>query len=305
MSLSSLGADYEQCVATLSRHQIVRPLPGGGRLGVLAGDGRGYPLPKRTQVAALCSAHQALIALKAAQGLDQLLLTPLAAPLGLLLARVQAALAARVAAGVYATRREPDEPPTPLRVNAERQVWPWAAVERAIAADEVVYAPQALGRAHGGLDRAAACVGGRLCALPGWSIGLIERGALVPAAGQGAVVGGRPQLAVGASPREYLQALQTPPYAGETGLCIADALVRFLVRLDATGEVTYDRADDSAAWLLGQFLPRMTPAPAGLVPTLWWHRAYGRLRLDAHRPGNRACTRSWGCPTVARLPAAD
>jgi len=40
---------------------------------------------------------------------------------------------------------------------------------------------------------------------------------------------------------------------------------------------------------------------SGLVPTGWWHRDFGRVRLDAHRPGNRRCTRSWGGSSTVRL----
>jgi len=36
-------------------------------------------------------------------------------------------------------------------------------------------------------------------------------------------------------------------------------------------------------------------------PSGWWHRDFGRARLDAHRPGNKLCTRSWGGSSTVRL----
>ena len=36
-------------------------------------------------------------------------------------------------------------------------------------------------------------------------------------------------------------------------------------------------------------------------PSGWWHRDFGRARLDAYRPGNKLCTRSWGGSSTVRL----
>jgi hypothetical protein len=138
----------------------------------------------------------------------------------------------------------------------------------------------------------------RICAVPGWSVGLIESAPMMPGQGQGKTLSGRKQPEIGLSPNEYLQALQSPPYRGETGKTLEDFMINFLTRLETTGEVSNDIADNNAVWCLGQYL-KITYAD--VVPTGRWYRSIGRVRLDMHRSNNKECTKSWGAATVVRL----
>jgi hypothetical protein len=141
---------------------------------------------------------------------------------------------------------------------------------------------------------------GSICACPGWSVGLVESSPIMPKPGYGKILGGRKQLEVGGSPREYLNVLHMPEYQGETGKTIEDFIIEFLIRLETTGEISNDVQDNNALWCLGQFL-KVTYAE--LVPTGRWFREVGRVRLDMHRTGNKTCTSSWGVSTVVRLGA--
>jgi hypothetical protein len=76
--------------------------------------------------------------------------------------------------------------------------------------------------------------------------------------------------------------------------------MRFITRLETTHEISNDRYDNNASWLLGQYVKYLPRLRSDLVPTGLWHRDFGRLRLDAHRPGNKRCTKSWGCATTVR-----
>ena len=138
----------------------------------------------------------------------------------------------------------------------------------------------------------------RICAVPGWSVGLVEDLSIMPEQGQGRTLGGRRQLEIGHSPREYLQTLQTETYEGETGKTLEDFISGFLTHLETTNEVSNDVNDHNALWCLGQY---MKITYAELVPTGRWYRDVGRARLDMHRTGNKLCTKSWGGSSTVRL----
>ncbi|MCJ7752190.1 MAG: hypothetical protein MUQ65_14080, partial [Armatimonadetes bacterium] len=165
------------------------------------------------------------------------------------------------------------------------------------------YFPQEYSSNHRGRTKPEIVNDGRICAVPGWSVGLIESLPIIPRQGRGRTLAGRRQLEIGASPREYLQTLHTQAYQGETGTTLEDFVTRFLTHLETTNEISNDRYDDNALWFLGQYVTYVPRLKSDLVPTGWWHRPFGRLRLDAHRPGNKLCTSSWGASTVVRLPA--
>jgi hypothetical protein len=137
-----------------------------------------------------------------------------------------------------------------------------------------------------------------ICAVPGWSVGLVEHFPVMMAQGHGQVVGGRKQLEIGSSPREYLQTLQEDAYRGETGKTLEDFLTKFLCHLETTDEVSNDVRDGNALWCLGQY---MKIPWAEVVPTGRWHHDIGRVRLDMHRTGNKRCAKNFGGATTVRL----
>ena len=129
-------------------------------------------------------------------------------------------------------------------------------------------------------------------------MGLVESLPIMPQQGRGKTLGGRRQLEIGSSPREYLQTLQTEAYQGETGKTLEDFITKFLTRLETTNEISNDRYDNNSLWCLGQFVKIKY---AEVVPTGWWNRDFGRARLDMHRTGNKLCTRGWGGSSTVRL----
>jgi hypothetical protein len=69
--------------------------------------------------------------------------------------------------------------------------------------------------------------------------------------------------------------------------------------LETTEQVSHDRHDGNAVWLLGSYMPYSMPH-AQLVPVGYWDRDVGRrLRLTAHRTGNRL--RGWVARSTVRL----
>ncbi len=298
----SVKKEYTRCVSTLKRTGVLAYLPKSNGNGVLGIDGKEYPLPTLEQVLEVFTRNSELVAIKVPQGFDRLEMTPVAMAIPLLIEQMKAALLKHAAEGkTYQTRSSNSDPLIPVRVNADKTIWIWDTLSLMLDTDETVYFPKDFSSGHGGKTKLQVIQDSRFCALPGWSIGLVENQPIRPAQGQGLRLAGRPQLEIGLSPREYLEMLQTDNYLGETGKTIEDFSIEFLTRLVASHEISHDREDNNALWLLGQYVKYVQEVKTDLVPTGWWHREFGRLRLDAHRPGNKRCTSSWGAATTVRL----
>ncbi len=296
--------EYARCVIVLNRTGILTLLPESESLGVIGIDGKEYPIPTQKQVADLFDHNRELVDRKAPQGFDRLELTPMAMPTLLLIDKMKAAILKHAAEEkIYQTRPSPSDPLIPVRVNTEKQVWIWEILRQALDTDNLVYFPQEYSSSnHRGQTKLEVVNNGRICAVLGWSVGLVESSPIMPEQGQGRTLGGRRQLEIGSSPRDYLRTLlQTQAYQGETGKTVEDFVIKFLTHLETTNEVSNDRYDNNALWLLGQYVKYVKQVKSDLVPTGWWHREFGRARLDAHRLGNRLCTRSWGGYSTVRL----
>jgi len=294
--------EYARCVDLLRCTGILTHLPKSGSFGVIGIDGEEYPIPTQEQIEELFALQSELVSRKVPQGFDHLELTPIAMPAPLLIKRMKAAILRHSAEGkIYRTWRSPYDLLNPVHVDTEKTVWLWDTLGQALDTEQLVYFPQEYSSNHRGQSKWEVVHNGRICAAPGWSVGLVESLPMIPQQGQGKTLAGRRQLETGSSPRDYLRTLQTETYQGETGKTLEDFIIEFIARLEATGEVSHDRHDDNALWLLGQYVKYVEQVKSDLVPTEWWHRDYGRVRLDAHRPGNKLCTSSWGVSTTVRL----
>jgi len=301
-SFFPLEKEYTRIINALNRTGILTLLPQSKNLGVIGIDGREYPMPTQEQVVELFAYNRELVSIKVPQGFDRLELTPMAMPISLLIDRMKAAILKHAAEEkIYQTRRSPSDTLIPVRVNTEKTVWIWDTLRQALDTDELVYFPQEYSSNHRGQAKLEVLSNGHICAVPGWSVGLVESLPIMPQQGRGKILGGRRQLEIGSSPHDYLRTLQTQAYQGETGKTLEDFIIKFLTHIETTNEVSNDRYDDNALWLLGQYVKYVKHIKSDLVPTGWWHRDFGRARLDAHRPGNRLCTRSWGGSSTVRL----
>ena len=289
--------EYARCVTALNRTGILTFLPKSESIGVTGIDGKEYPTPTQEQVIELFDHNRELIGRKVPQGFDRLELTPMAIPASSLIDRLRTAVLRHAKEGtIYQTRRSPSDPLTPVRVNTEKTVWIWDTLGQALDTDELAYFPQEYSSNHRGQTKLEAVNDGRICAVPGWSVGLVESLPIMPQQGRGKTLGGRRQLETGSSPRDYLRTLQTQDYRGETGKTLEDFITRFLTHLETTDEVSNDLDDDNALWFLGQYVKVKY---GDLVPTGRWFRVVGRARLDMHRTGNRLG--SWGGSSTVRL----
>ncbi|MGB8343916.1 MAG: hypothetical protein WCD86_03475 [Ktedonobacteraceae bacterium] len=298
--LFSVEREYARYVTALKRTGMLTLLPKSESPGVMGIDGKEYPIPTQAQVVELFAQNRGLVGRKVPQGFDRLALTPMAMPTPLLIDRMKAAILKHAAEGtIYQTRRSASDPFITVRVNTEKQVWVWDTLRQALDTDELVYFPQEYSSNHRGQTKLGVINNGRICAVPGWSVGLVESFPIMPQQSQGKIIGGRRQLEIGSSPNEYLQILQTEAYQGETGKTLEDFLTKFLTHLEIANEVSNDVDDHNAMWCLANYLKI---SYAELVPTGRWIRSVGRARLDMHRTNNKLCTKSWGGSTTVRLP---
>jgi hypothetical protein len=292
--------EYARCITALERTGILTLLSESGYMGVTGTDGKEYPFPTREQVADLFDQNQELVERKVPQGFDRLELIPIAIPVSRLIDLMTGALSRHAAEGtIFQTRRSTSDLLIPVRVNKEKHVWVWETLRKALDTDELVYFPQEYSANHRGQNKSEVILNGRICAVPGWSVGLVESLRVMPGPGKGKTLAGRKQLEIGFSPREYLQTLQEEPYRSETGKTLEDFMTAFLARLETTNEVSNDVRNGNALWCLGQY---MKIPYAEVVPTGRWHRSVGRVRLDMHRTGNKQCAKEFGVSTVVRLP---
>jgi hypothetical protein len=296
----SLEKEYDRNINVLTRTGILISLLRSRRLGVMGIDGKAYPIPTRDQVKRIFLQNKELVARKVAQGFDCLELTPLAMPALVFADLLKEAIIQYAAKGqIFRTRHSRYEPLIPVRVNSEKHVWIWETLRQALDTDKLVYFPKEYSIHHRGETKSDVIHDGRICAAPGWSVGLVESFPIMAGQGRGKIMGGRKQLEIGHSPSEYLGILQNPAYQGESGRTLEDFVIKFIIRLETIGEVSHDVDDDNALWCLGQY---MEIPYARVVPTGRWHRSVGRVRLDAHRTNNKLCAQRWGVSTIVRLP---
>lgn len=298
--LFPLEKEYARTITALNQTGILTLLPRSENYGVIGIDDKEYPVPTQEQLQEVFTPNKELVDRKMRQGFTQLQLTPIAMPTSQLIERVKTAVLRHNAAGkIFQTKQNSTDADMPVRVNAE-PIWIWDMVRQAVDTPNLVYFPQAYTDGnHQGLTKEEVMQKTSYCAVPGWSVGLIEPIPIMPQQGQGKVRGGRKQLEAYSTPHDYLRTLSTPTYQGETGWTPEDFLTHFITQLETTNQVSHDRSDGNALWLLGSYMPNSMPN-ARLVPTGNWARDAGRrIYLSAHRTRNRL--RDWVARSTVRL----
>jgi hypothetical protein len=286
----SLEEEYARATTALDRTGIVTLLPRSESPGVIGIDGAEYPVPTQQQLQDVFAHNGELVAKKVQQGFTQLLLTPMAMRTSQLVDRVASAvLEHATAGGIIQTKRNPADADIPVRANTGKPPWIWDRVRQALDTPGLVYFPPSYTAIdYQGLTKEEVMRDRRLCAVPGWSVGLVEPVPVMPRQGEGKVVAGRRQLEAGSTPHEYLGLLNTSTYDGETGWTPEDFLTHFVTQLETTGQVSHARYDGNALWLLGSYIPNSDRR--GLVNMVLvgcWGSNRGRIYLSAHRSRNR------------------
>ncbi len=287
--------EYGRCLNSLVRVGAVSLLPREESLGVIGLDGEEYALPTPQEVTHLFDRNKNLVEEKMRQGFTRLQLVPFATPLVVLRDLAKVAILKHARKGqIFQTKRNPSNPDVAVAVNTEEPLWMWDSYLTGESNGGLIYLPSYFSSNPQGITKPALIQRPDICAVPGWSVTLVEDSPFLAQPGQGSKVGGRAQLETNHSPHEYLQTLQHPEYQGETGFTPEDLLIDFLTRLEETNQVSHDWHDNSAAWLTGAYFPQ-----EGFVPGGYWYRDVQKLNLDRYYPDNRDA--GWGASSTVRL----
>jgi hypothetical protein len=292
-----IESEYRRNLVALNRTGILSILPDSERLGVIGFDGREYPVPTQEEVKDVISRNNELVKTKEAQGFTRLQITPMAAPIPILIARAETEILKHAREGaIFQSKQSPHDQDIAVDVDKDEPVWVWNRVKEAISANEIVYFPHQFEGNHKGKTKGEIVNDPSVCAVPGWSLGLIEDTTRLPRQGQGKDIGGRSQLENNLTPKDYLKSLHQATYLGETGWTYEDFLTDFLVNLQNTNQVSHESYEYSALWLVGSYLPSSASVPDGS-----WDRGNGRLYVSAYDPDFRA--EGWGVRSTVRLKA--
>jgi len=292
---SSLKGEYDRCTKALNRLGLITLLPQTERLGVIGFDGKEYPRPELAQVQEALDKNRALVERKRQEGFTKLQLVPLASPIQVLIQRAREAVIRHTKEGnIFQAKQNPSDPDIPVQVNIEDPLYVWDEILTGDQTNNLVYFPESFTKSHQGLTKDKMVIDPTICAVPGWSIGLVKDASFLPRSGQGKTVGGRKQIENNQSPNQYLQILSQTPYQGETGWAPEDFLTNFLTTLETTNQVSHDWNDNSAAWLIGTYLPK-----EGIVPYAYWARYDRKLGLDGSDPDYQ--DDYYGLPSTVRL----
>ena len=290
--------EYIRSVTALNRIGILTILPKSETVGVLGIDGKEYPLPTLEQVNEIFKYNSELVKQKLPQGFNRLELTPMAMPTSILIDRLKTSILKHEKKGqIYQTRATSSDPtitPTPIQVDTEKPVYIWDTPNEALDTDGLIYFPQEYSQNHKGLTKQEVINNPKFCAIPGWSIGLVEDMPILPQQGKGQTLDGRKQLETNMTPHNYLKTLQTQAYRGETGKTIEDFITKFLTHLNETNEISHDWNNNNALWLLGQSLKE-----DGSVANGRWTRGYRRVYLITGDPDDSY--EAWGASSTVRL----
>ena len=295
-----LQKEYARTITALNQTGILTFLPRSENLGVIGIDGKEYPVPTQEQLQEVFTQNKELVDRKMQQGFTQLQLTPIAMPISQLIERVKTAVLKHAVAGkIIQTKKNSTDIDIPVRVNTAEPIWIWDRVRQVVDTPNLVYFPQVYtDHNHQGLKKEDVMHETSLCAVPGWSVELIEPILIMPQQGQGKIIGGRKQLEEYSTPHDYLRTLSTPTYQGETGWTLEDFLTHFITRLEITNQISHNRYDSNALWLLGSYMPNSGENRLKrLVPVGYWYHT--RLYLSVHRSGNRL--RNYVARSMARL----
>src|SRR3989344_3184179 len=135
---------------------------------------------------------------------------------------------------IFQTKHSAQDQNIVIRVDANEPVWVWDTVREAIKTDEIVYFPYQLEGNHKGKSKSEIINDPKICAIPGWSVGLVEDTTILHQKGEGRTEYGRKQFETNLTPKDYLKTLQGGSYNGETGWTYEDFLSDFMVNLQNT-----------------------------------------------------------------------
>jgi hypothetical protein len=280
LSFEKLKASYESQVQTLLETGVIEQLPRSGELGVVGVDEQEHPIPSFAKVVERLMKAGETLRTKVEQGFTELLLVPIAKPLGTRvevpatsttperytytglmasLAELMRKTAQAQGEKLKAEKANPTDQGQMLDLNDNDPLYAWDKIQGSDlpgAKEPMIYYPKAFDAAkHGGMTKSELLSADQN---DGWEILLTQDLAVIPREAMGTPVGNRPPIESKGrnvyipmqsgqtipSPHEYLAAIQQPeptsPYQNESGLTLEAWIMLAIHKLKASGEVLDD-----------------------------------------------------------------
>jgi hypothetical protein len=255
-----------------------------GILGMEAVDGTFYPFPTLEEVHQRLREKQTLVEQKEKQGFKKLCIVPFGMSLQQLTETLKKTLLAH-----YHDMPDPSDPKKRIPDPTTTKLWSTNTdgTKEALKLDKdnplyvldqyqeknISYFPAAYDQdeaKHGGQTKQAL-----LKQNQAFHILLLEN-TPIPRQGNGATVGGRPQIEAGKTPREYLKLLQEDPlYQGEQGLTPEAWITQFLLTLHTKNEVIDDYlGNGSLNYNLAAYFQ-----DSGVISYGCWNRGVAQARM--------------------------
>ena len=245
---------YDSQVRILHDLRLLEIFPGKDVMGIIGIDGKEYPVPTKEDIICEIKSNPEKYETKMKQGFTQIQLTPFAVPMERLTMTLGRALVDHYKRKkLFATKEKPTDPDEPLELNTNEPVnnHDWINAEApegergADVSNRCVYYVDYIDFLNslysGGHTKAEILKAQSGQFFSGWEIKLFESNLNIPREGKGQTIGGRKQLEVNKTARQYLETIQIDPgYENERGLTNEDWLALFLVHLEKTNQVIDD-----------------------------------------------------------------
>ena len=294
---NGLPKQYTEKAKILNELGLLEILPEAKDIGIVAIDGKEYPMPEQEDIERIFRENKEVFKKKMEQGFTEMEIVPFGLPLERLIKTAEKAILNHHKEGkLFSNRNNPEdesEELVPLEVDENHPLYFWDGYNNADINGEMVYFPLSFDKdpeKHRGKTKDQIIKETK----QGFQIILREKNLNIPRAGKGETIGGRKQIEASQTPHEYLKKIQTEEgYINEEGQTPEDWLTIFLTHLEKHNQVIDDyQGNGSLAYNTGAWFP-----VRGSVSYARWGRGSRRAGLDCGGPG----AQGGGCGARGRV----
>ena len=293
-----LPKQYEEKVKILNKLGLLEILPEAKDIGIVAIDGKEYPLPEIEEIQEVIRKNQEIFETKMKQGFTKLQITPFGLPLAKLINIMEKAILKHYKEGKLFTAKknleDENEKLEKLELDTNQPIYIWKeGYDHADTEGKLVYYPKEFTKDnHQGQTKREVLENSK----KGFIIALNETNPNIPKEKQNETIGGRKRLEANITPNDYLKMLQTKEeYKNEQGQTPEEWIAKFLTVLEKHNQAIDDyQGSGKCSYQLGAYFPF-----SGVVPYAYWGRGVRQADLSGYGPGGRVV--SDGARSSARV----
>lgn len=276
---NELPKQYTEKARILNELGLLEILPEAKDIGIVAIDGKEYPLPEQEDIERIFKENKEVFEKKMKQGFTEMEIVPFGLPLERFIKTAEKAILKHHKEGkLYANRKDPEdeaEKLIPLELDESQPLYHWDGYDNADINGKMVYFPEKFDKdpqKHKGKTKEQIIQETK----QGFQIILREKNLNIPRAGKRETIGGRKQPEANQTPNEYLNNFKNnPTYEHEEGQTPEDWLTVFLTHLEKNNQAIDDcQGNGSIAYNLGTWFPADS-----FVSDASWNRGDRRVSL--------------------------